>query len=110
MIDLWYRRVIFTDLLRQLYGRIKDAGLCPAKGRDGDKHMEGSLHYLGLADDPVIYDKDGKWLDSYETYLPYGLWWEAQHPDARWGGRFLNPDGSPGRDANHFSLTYQGKS
>lgn len=60
-----------------------------------------SLHRDRLAIDLNLY-RDGRWLDRSEDHEPLGTWWEAQHPDCRWGGRFRRPDG------NHYSLTPDG--
>lgn len=68
-------------------------------------HMRGSLHYERLATDFVIYDEatgaavtdpaDARWTWLGET-------WEAIDPElCRWGGRF--------KDANHFSVTWDGR-
>lgn len=58
-----------------------------------------SLHLLKLAVDLNIF-KDGKSLESFDEYLPIGLYWESI--GGSWGGRFTN------RDCDHFSLSYQG--
>jgi len=59
-----------------------------------------SLHQERLAID-LILDRDGMWLKDTADYEPLGVWWEQQHPDARWGGRF--------RDGGHFSLAWEGR-
>ena len=103
MKELLTKRILFTTLLPKLWDRMRQDGLQPVKGVDGEKHMPGSLHYIGLADDTSLYDKDGNWLNTTEAHQPYGEWWEQQHPDCRWGGRFKKPDG------NHYSIAFQGK-
>lgn len=59
-----------------------------------------SLHCDRLAVDLNLF-KDGLFLTKSEQYLPLGEWWEKQHPDCRWGGRFK----SPHQDGNHFAVT-----
>jgi hypothetical protein len=56
-----------------------------------------SVHKLRLAVDLNLF-KDGRFLSSTESHRQLGEWWEAQHPDARWGGRF--------EDGNHYSLAH----
>ncbi|NBR87968.1 MAG: M15 family peptidase [Proteobacteria bacterium] len=63
-----------------------------------------SLHCDRLAVDLNLF-RAGQFLTKTEDYREMGEWWEKQHPDCRWGGRFTTrPDG------NHFSVTYQGRS
>jgi len=47
-------------------------------------------------------DGDGvlDYLETTERHRPLGEWWEQQHPDCRWGGRF--------NDGNHYSMEYNG--
>jgi hypothetical protein len=54
-----------------------------------------SQHKQRLAIDLNLF-RDGRFLSSTESHRPLGEWWERQHPDARWGGRF--------NDGNHYSL------
>lgn len=63
----------------------------------------GSLHELGLAADINLF-KDGKFLMDASDHQPLGDYWKSLHPLARWGGDFKS------KDANHYSLTYGGKS
>lgn len=104
MSELLTKRILFTSLLPKLWAKMREAGLQPAKGVDGEKHMPGSLHYLGLADDTSLYDKDGNWLSDTESHRPFGEYWKSLHPACRWGGDFSKPDG------NHYSITFGGKS
>lgn len=63
--------------------------------------IRASLHTLGLAVDLNLYTPDGTYLDKSDDHRELGEWWEAQHPLARWGGRF--------GDGNHYSFTYGGR-
>lgn len=63
-------------------------------------HMNGSLHYIGLAIDLNLF-KDGKYLKKTEDHEKFGLFWEGLDPNCRWGGRF--------QDGNHYSYTHGGK-
>lgn len=58
-----------------------------------------SAHKQRLAIDLNLF-KDGAFLGSTEAHRPLGEWWEAQHPLARWGGRFA--------DGNHYSFEVNG--
>jgi hypothetical protein len=64
-----------------------------------------SAHKQKLAIDLNLFrdidgDGDQDYLDKTEFHRPLGEWWEKQHPDARWGGRF--------GDGNHYSLEVGG--
>ena len=67
------------------------------------RHMSGSLHYLGLANDLCLYI-GGEYQTDTEAYRPMGEYWKSLDPDCRWGGDFKKADG------NHFALTFGGKS
>lgn len=58
-----------------------------------------SCHKLKLAIDLNLF-RNGAFLDKTEHHRPLGEWWELQHPDACWGGRF--------EDGNHYSMTHEG--
>ncbi len=58
-----------------------------------------SAHKQRLAIDLNLF-KDGVFQTSTEAHKELGEWWEKQHPDARWGGRF--------QDGNHYSLENAG--
>ena len=73
-----------------------------AIGQDGLKHMPGSLHFQGLAEDILIY-KDGAFLQDTEEYRFAGTYWKSLDPEFCWGGDFSKPDG------DHFSIGYGGK-
>jgi len=112
MSELLEKRLRFTRYLCQLIDWAnKWPGVQVAFGTDFDeadpnerrRHRKGSLHYLGLANDPALYI-NGIYQKDTEAYRFMGDWWKALDPDNRWGGDFKTPDG------NHFSLTYQGKS
>jgi hypothetical protein len=62
-----------------------------------------SVHCDRLAVDLQLF-KDGVYLTDPEAYRFMGDYWKTLHPLARWGGDFTTVD------ANHFSLTYQGRS
>lgn len=58
-----------------------------------------SAHKIRLAIDLNLF-KDGEYLEGSDAHRPLGEWWETQHPDARWGGRF--------NDGNHYSFEENG--
>jgi hypothetical protein len=58
-----------------------------------------SAHKQRLAIDLNLF-QDGVFVGDTEKHRPLGEWWEQQHPDARWGGRFA--------DGNHYSLIHEG--
>lgn len=58
-----------------------------------------SAHKVRLAIDLNLF-KDGEYLEGSESHRPLGEWWEQQHSDARWGGRF--------NDGNHYALEHNG--
>ena len=71
-------------------------------GEPGVKRGYGaarSVHKQRLAVDLNLFS-GGRFLSSTESHRKLGEWWEAQHPDARWGGRF--------NDGNHYSFTHGG--
>ena len=109
----------FAQCIARLILHVDEMGLAVTLGegkvyerrrlRDGTEamdgvHMQGSVHYVGLAMDLNLF-KNGHYLEdgSLPEWLALGEWWEKQHPLARWGGRF----GS--KDSNHFSFTNGGK-
>lgn len=57
-----------------------------------------SCHKMRLAIDLNLF-KDGKFLVTTEDHRILGEWWESQ--GGTWGGRF--------KDANHYSLEFEGK-
>ena len=58
-----------------------------------------SAHKQKTAIDLNLF-KNGVFQDATEAHRGLGEWWEKQHPDARWGGRF--------QDGNHYSLEVDG--
>lgn len=60
---------------------------------------KNSCHKLKLAIDLNLF-KNGRLVTSTSGHRELGEWWEKQHPDCRWGGRF--------KDGNHYSLTHWG--
>jgi hypothetical protein len=61
--------------------------------------IKSSVHRLRLAQDLNLF-KDGVLQTTADAYKPFGTWWKAQNPEARWGGDF--------GDSDHFSFTYGG--
>lgn len=72
------------------------------------RHMRGSLHYLGLANDLALYISGVYQTDS-ESYRGLGERWKMLGKDLRWGGDFTDKKGRTKPDGNHFSITYGGK-
>ena len=62
--------------------------------------FKDSLHTLKLAVDLNLF-RNGRYLRSTKSHLPFGEWWEDQHDLARWGGRF--------QDGNHYAFTHGGR-
>lgn len=72
-------------------------------GKMGEKKSYShprSCHKIRLAIDLNLF-KDGVFLETTEDHRPLGEWWEKQHKDARWGGRF--------NDGNHYSFEHEGE-
>ena len=68
-------------------------------------HMPNSLHGYRLAADLNLFI-GGKWISDgrHPDWQELGAFWESLDPLCRWGGRFKK------NDANHFSLTHEGRS
>lgn len=77
----------------------RDPRVHGAMGESKGYGRASSCHKLKLAIDLNLF-KDGAFLADTEDHRPLGEWWEAQHPDCRWGGRF--------NDGNHYSLEHNG--
>jgi hypothetical protein len=102
----------FAKLLPRLIDYIHACGYeCTLGDAYRDPRVHGELgtklgyghpksgHKQRLAIDLNLF-KDGVFLESTEAHRPFGEWWEAQDPDARWGGRFA--------DGNHYSFEHNG--
>ena len=59
-----------------------------------------SCHKMRLAIDLNLFDQSGKYLTTTADHQALGEWWEKQHPETAWGGRF--------NDANHYSISHEG--
>jgi len=88
----------FEVTLGEAYRSTEEAARLASRG----KGIRRSLHTVRLAIDLCLF-KNGVYLTRSEAYKPLGEWWELQHADAAWGGRFTRPDG------NHFSLAWGGR-
>lgn len=58
-----------------------------------------SAHKQKMAIDLNLF-RDGVFCALTSDHRTLGEWWEKQHPDARWGGRF--------QDGNHYSFEHEG--
>ncbi|MFA5340298.1 MAG: M15 family peptidase [Clostridia bacterium] len=100
MSELGDKRKKFTIYVADLINFMLSKGYQPMLGKDGLKHMKGSLHYEGLAVD-IDLTKDGVYLTNTDDHKQFGEYWESLDPLCAWGGRF--------KDGNHYSVTYMGK-
>ncbi len=102
----------FARLVPRLIDRAHELGLEVTLGDAyRDPRVHGALgvkmgyghpksgHKQRLAIDLNLF-KDGVFLTSTEAHKELGEWWEKQHPQARWGGRF--------NDGNHYSFEWGG--
>ena len=74
-----------------------------AFGEVGEKGPYGnkfSCHKSRLAIDLNLF-RNGQYLSDTESHRELGEWWERQHDDNCWGGRF--------NDGNHYSMQHQGR-
>ena len=115
MSELRDKRILFTRCLTDLVAWANgQPGWEVALGRDFDeqneplRHMKGSLHYLGLANDLALYI-GGVYQTTTEAYRKLGERWKMLHRDLRWGGDFRDKKGKPAPDGCHFSVEYQGR-
>lgn len=65
------------------------------KAGRGPRASLNSEHTKKLAIDLNLF-KDGKFLKSTEAHKMFGEWWENQHINCRWGGRY--------GDGNHYEF------
>lgn len=110
-MTLRQKRCLFTELAARLIIEARRLGYecamnevlrSPAKAKENAAAGVGivhSNHLVGLAVDLNLY-LEGRYLTKSEDHLKLGLWWEKQHPLARWGGRW--------NDGNHYSLEHDG--
>ena len=102
MSELFDKRAKFSSLIPRLLDQMISDGYTPLIGKDGLKHMEGSLHFEGLAMDVDLF-KDGVYLPRTEDHAKFGQFWKMLDKDCAWGGDFNPPDG------NHYSICFGGK-
>ncbi len=91
------KRALFTSLLPRLIDKMIVEGYTPLLGKDGLKHMAGSLHYEGLAVDIDLFKGD-EYLSDGKEHVQFGEFWEGLHPDCA--------NGRTWGDANHYSIKY----
>lgn len=104
MSELGDKRELFTRNIYLLLDKMYQKGYRPRFDIEHCTHMEGSLHYKGLAKDILLFDSNNVYLQKTEDHKEFGEYWESLHPDCRWGGRFKHPP-----DGNHYSVTFGGK-
>lgn len=83
----------------------------PQQAQWNAEHGKGiakSLHTLRLAIDLNLF-VNGEFRTDLESYRPLGEYWKTLDPLARWGGDFRDAHGNQNPDANHFSLTWDGR-
>lgn len=111
-MKLGKKQEVFMRLLPSLINKAHELGFEIRGGdlfRDPRSHgligskkgygYKNSCHKLKLAIDLNLF-KDGVFARFTNDHKELGEWWEKQHPDCRWGGRF--------NDGNHYSLTHWG--
>lgn len=75
-------------------------GLASAIVNNGKNNgVRNSVHQLSIAIDLNLF-KDGQYLSMTDDHSQFGIWWEEQSPDHRWGGRW--------GDGNHYSIEHNG--
>lgn len=112
MSPLLQKQLLFGKLVASLLAQALEMGLQYKLGdAKRDQRVFGapgvakgyghkrSCHKIQLALDLDLF-RDGQYLDSTEDHRALGEWWERQHPDCRWGGRF--------QDGNHYSMEHEG--
>ena len=100
----------FSRMVKHLLSKIHGHGYEATFGHafrceDCKTGSENSLHKMRLAIDINLF-KDGQYLTRTEDYKFFGLYWETL--GGSWGGRFLDKEGRPKPDGNHFSLEFGG--
>lgn len=100
MSELGDKRKLFTKCVCKLLQVMLEAGYEPMLGKDGLKHMNGSLHYEGLAVD-IDLTKNGLYLGNTDDHEVFGKYWETLDPECSWGGHFS--------DGNHYSVKFGGR-
>ena len=63
-------------------------------------HKDGSFHYKRLAIDLNLF-RNGHYLRSTEAHRPLGEFWKSM--GGSWGGDFVDDEGKPVPDGNHYS-------
>ena len=102
MSELFTKRVLFSSLIPRLIDKMIADGYTPLLGKDGLKHMAGSLHFDGLAMDIDLF-KNGVYLTDVKYHRPFGEFWKSLDPLCCYGGDFQSVD------ADHYSVTFEGK-
>ena len=87
MSELFTKRALFSSLIPRLIDKMIADGYTPLLGKDGLKHMAGSLHFDGLAMDIDLF-KNGVYLTDEESHRPFGEFWKGLNPLCCWGGDF----------------------
>jgi hypothetical protein len=111
-VTLGEKQRAFAKLVPRLIDKAHDLGFEVTLGDAfRDPRVHGALgvklgyghsrsgHKQKLAIDLNLF-KNGVYLSSTDDHKPLGEWWEKQHADARWGGRFA--------DGNHYSFEHEG--
>ena len=97
--ELIKKQNYFAYALGELLEFAKYRGYLLTFPKEHINHMEGSLHFEGLAKDINLYTKDFVYLTDTEDYRELGEFWELL--GGAWGGRF--------NDGCHFSFEHNGK-
>ena len=115
-LTLKQARIEFSLAIAELilYAKSIQQDLALAEGMDRitekdptSDHMRGSNHDIGLAQDLDLYI-DGVYQTTPESHARLGEWWKQYGSEhglpLAWGGDFTT------KDANHYSLSWGGKS
>lgn len=105
--------VLLAKLIFEIYGMgmkctIGEVWRSPAEAKR--LGFENSLHPLRLAVDINLFI-DGKYTKRSEDYEELGRIWKGYSTElftCRWGGDFIDEDGEPLPDGNHFSIEHNG--